>query len=215
MARAHHLFVAALGVVALVAAGLSGCGLGDDRPAVAVIGDSITWQSSGPINDELGERWRLDVRGVPRATIGEMVDVAGDMAGQSPSQVVVNLGTNDVVRKVPPAQSAADLERLLDQFTDVECIHLVTVHDYIFNYDDGFVTPWSQATNQALAEVAMRRGVKVIDWNVALAYRLAVPGSPDLLVDTVHLTPEGIDVLVDIYGEALDRGCEPPGQDGT
>lgn len=204
--------VAGLGAVGLVAAGLTGCGLGDDRPRVAVVGDSITWQSSGPINDELGDRWRLDVRGVPGATIGDMVEVAGDMAGQSPRQVVVNLGTNDVVLKVPPAQSAADLDRLLDQFTDVECIHLVTVHDYIFTFEDGFVTPWAQATNQALADVARRRGVGVIDWNATLAYRLAVPDSPDLLVDTVHLTPAGIDVLVDTYGEAL-RGCEPQSPD--
>jgi lysophospholipase L1-like esterase len=194
-----------LGVVGVV--GPAGCGLGDDRPRVAIIGDSITWQSSGPINDQLGDQWRVDVRGVPRATIGDMVAEASDMAARSPQQVVVNLGTNDVVGKVPPEQSAADLTALLDQFTGVECIHLVTVHDYIFNYDDGFVTQWSQATNEALGDVARRRGVNIIDWNTILAFRLAVPGSPDLLVDTVHPTPAGIDVLVDVYADALATGC--------
>ena len=210
VARPLVRLVAALTVVVWAVIGLSGCGLIDQRQPVAVIGDSITWQSSEPINDALGDRWRLDVRAVPGATMGDMVDVAGDMARLSPDQLVVNLGTNDASRKLPPEQSAADFERLLDQFSSVRCVHLVTVFDYMFTYADGFLTQWSQATNAALAEVAMRRGVEVIDWTAVVFAEQVVPGSPDMLVDTVHPTPAGVEVLVDLYGDALDRGC--PGQ---
>jgi lysophospholipase L1-like esterase len=205
------LAIGVLSVLAVVAVGsVAGCGLFDSRPPVAVIGDSITWQSAGPINDTLGDQWRPDVRGVPGATIGDMVEVAGSMAKRSPQQVVVNLGTNDVTRQIPAEQSAADMERLLDQFTGVDCVHLVTVFDYMVSFDAGLVTEWSQATNQALADVAQRRGVNVIDWNAVLAERQAVPGSPALLVDTVHPTPAGVDVLVEVYAQALANGCSPP-----
>lgn len=201
--------MAVAAVVGITTAAATGCGLFDDRQPVAVIGDSITWQSSGPINDELGDRWRLDVRGVPGATIADMVDTAGDMADTSPQQVVVNLGTNDAARGVPPEQSAADLERLLDQFAGTRCIHLVTVHNNIFDYGEGFISERALATNVALLDVAERRGVHVIDWNQILTERLAVPGSPGLLADTVHPTPAGVEVLVDVYGDALANGCPP------
>lgn len=198
---------AGLAVAVFVVVGFSGCGLIDQRQPVAVIGDSITWQSSGPIDDALGDRWRPDVRAVPGATIGDMVDVAGDMARGAPLQLLVNLGTNDAAGKLPPEQSAADFERLLDQFDTVRCVHLVTVYDYMFTYADGFLTPWSQVTNAALADVAVRRGVDVINWTAVVTAQQAVPGSPDMLVDTIHPTPAGVDVLVDTYAEAFERGC--------
>jgi lysophospholipase L1-like esterase len=205
-ARAAMAVAAVVGVTVVV----TGCGIFDEREPVAVIGDSITWQSAGSINNELGDQWRLDVRGVPGATIAEMVETAAAMASRSPQQVVVNLGTNDVARAVPPEQSAADLERLLDQFSGTPCIHLVTVHNNIFDFGEGFISERAQATNLALGDVAVRRGVNVIDWNLVLAERLAVPGSPGLLSDTVHPTPAGVEVLVDMYGDALTRGCPQP-----
>lgn len=196
---------AAVGVVLAVVAG--GCSLFDDRPPVAIIGDSITWQASSPIASTVGREFSVDVRAVPGATIADMVDRASRMGRREPEQLVVNLGTNDVVRNVTPGQSAADLEVLLDQFPTVKCVHVVTVHDRIFNLIDGtFYTERSQATNAALEAVAAQRGANVINWNAALDMASA-SGAPDLLSDTVHLTGDGINLLVTLYNDALRRGC--------
>lgn len=188
-------------------ASVAGCGLFDDRPPVAIIGDSITWQASSPLASTVGRKFAVDVRAVPGASIADMVERASRMGRRAPEQLVVNLGTNDVVRNVPAAQSAADLEVLLDQFPTVKCIHVVTVHDQMFNLIDGvYYTDRSQATNRALETVAAQRGASVINWNAALAMA-AASGTPDLLSDTVHLTGDGIALLVSLYDDALTRGC--------
>lgn len=198
--------VAAAVVVALAVAA-SGCSLFDDRPPVAIIGDSITWQAASPIASTVGRDFSVDVRAVPGATIADMTDRASRMGRRDPEQLVVNLGTNDVVRNVSPNQSAADLAVLLDQFPTVKCIHVVTVHNRIFNLIDGdFYTERSQATNAALQAVAEQRGASIINWDAALGMA-AASGTPDLLSDTVHLTDDGIDLLVNLYNDALQRGC--------
>jgi lysophospholipase L1-like esterase len=69
-----------------------------------------------------------------------------------------------------------------------------------------------RATNAALAEVADRRGVRVVDWTAHLAAAGAVPGTPDLLIDTVHLSDAGIDNLAGLYLDTLADGCGPPAE---
>jgi lysophospholipase L1-like esterase len=195
----------------VVVAGLvavPGCALFDDREPVAIIGDSITWGAASRIDPVLGRQWRVDVRAVPGATIGDMVETAGWMGRRAPQQLVVNLGSNDVMKGVPIEQSVADFEQLLDQFPTVSCVHLVTINNAMYNQVEGYYyTEGSLATNAALAEAASRRGVDIVDWNKALADAEA-SGGPPMLIDTVHPTDAGVELLVSLYGEALEQGCE-------
>lgn len=195
-------------VAAVVSVAVAGCGL-FAGPPVAIIGDSITWQSASALHSRLDGDYTVDLRAVPGATVGDMLGTAAEMAGNDPTQLVVNLGSNDAMKGVDPAQSAADFEAMLDTFAGVRCVHLVTVHEYIVTPDQGILRDRVLATNAALREVADRRGVQVIDWTEAVGWARLEPDSPEVLTDTVHLTPEGIDVLVGIYADALATGCPP------
>ena len=183
----------------------------DDRPVVGFLGDSITFQATTALEQQVSDAWRVDVRATPGATIADMAAQAARMGAERPQAVIVNLGTNDVVQGLPPEKSASDLELVLDQLGDPTCVVLVTVHENIVTEGDGLLTDRVRATNAALAEVADRRGVRVVDWTAHLAAAGAVAGTPDLLIDTVHLSPAGIDSLMDLYLDTLADDCGPTG----
>ncbi len=199
-------------LVALCAAsigGLEGCaGSGTD---VGAVGDSITVQLTPYLEGAAEGEFALEVAAVSGATVGEMVDDAAVVAATGPSVLVVNLGSNDVIRGVPPEQSAADLERLLNQFSGVRCLVLVTVNENMFSYTEGFLTDRAVATNAALAEVGARRGAVVVDWNAILDAQRALPDTPDMLLDTIHVTPYGAEVLTAAYVDAVTTGCSSDG----
>jgi lysophospholipase L1-like esterase len=202
---------AVVGAVLTVSAG--GCALfDDDRPVVGFLGDSITFQATTALEDRAPDTWRADVRATSGATIVDMAAQAARMGAEQPEAVIVNLGTNDVMQAFPPEKSAADLDLLLDQLGDPSCVVLVTVHENIVTEQDGVLADRVRATNAALAEVADRRGVRVVDWTAHLAAAGAVPGTPDLLIDTVHLSDAGIDNLVGLYLDTLADGCGPPAE---
>ena len=190
-------------VVPLVA--LAGCG--SPRTDVGAVGDSITVQITETLESRARGRFSLEVAAVSGATIGDMVDEAATVAEARPSVLVVNLGSNDVIRGVPPEQSAADLDRLLDQFTGLGCLVIVTVNETMVSPAEGPLTDRAVATNAAIAEVAARRGAVVVDWNAILASERATPGTPDLLLDTIHVTGFGVEVLTGAYLEAVESAC--------
>ena len=192
-------------LLALVTLGLAGCGRsGTD---VAVVGDSISVQLTPYLTEAAEGDFSIGIAAVSGATVGEMVDDAATLADSSPSILIVNLGSNDVIRGVPPEQSAADLERLLDQFTGVRCLVVVRVNENMFSYEKGYLTERAVATNAALAEVAARRGAVVIDWNAILDAERATPGTPDMLLDTIHVTGYGAEVLTTAYLDAVTDDC--------
>jgi lysophospholipase L1-like esterase len=202
---------AVVGAVLTVSAG--GCALfDDDRPVVGFLGDSITFQATTALEDRVPDTWRADVRATSGATIVDMAAQAARMGAEQPEAVIVNLGTNDVMQAFLPEKSAADLDLLLDQLGDPSCVVLVTVHENIVTEQDGVLADRVRATNAALAEVADRRGVRVVDWTAHLAAAGAVPGTPDLLIDTVHLSDAGIDNLAGLYLDTLADGCGPPAE---
>lgn len=202
--RAGVVLVAA---VTLLGSTAAGCSWGPPPSAVGIIGDSITDQLVPGIEDGFAGQDNIDVRAVPGATIGDMLDDAARMARTAPRILIVNLGTNDVLRGVAPEQSAADFTTLLDTYRTVECVVLVSVHENMFTYDEGYLTERARATNAALAEVAAARGVTVVDWTAAIAEAQASPGSPDVLIDTIHLSLDGMLLLQDIYADAITDTC--------
>jgi len=198
-------FVAAAALALVLAPVLAGCGTPPSD--VGVVGDSITVQLEPYLDSATNRYLDLSVAAVSGATIGDMVDDAARVAASRPPALIVNLGSNDVVRNVPPEQSVADLERLLDQFEGVRCLVLVTVNENMFSYDEGYLTERAAITNAALAGVAARRGAVVIDWNDILTTQRQTPGTPDMLLDTVHVTVYGAQVLSAAYLDAVERNC--------
>lgn len=194
----------------VASAGVTGCA--SSGADVGAVGDSITVQLTPYLEAAADGKFSVAIAAVSGATIADMVDDAAAVAAKSPPVLVVNLGSNDVIQAVPPEQSAADLERLLNQFDGVECLVLVRVNENMFSYVEGFLTERAVATNAALAEVAARRGAVVIDWNQILDTQRATAGTPDMLLDTIHVTPYGADVLTAAYLDAVDNGCSAGGR---
>lgn len=204
--------LAVVGLAVVAPVGLAGCGT--PRTDVGAVGDSISVQLAPFLEAAAAGDFSLQIAAVSGATIGDMVDDAASVAASRPSVLVVNLGSNDVIKGVPPEQSVADMERLLDQFDDLGCLVMVTVNEYMFSYAEGYLTDRAVATNAALADVAARRGAVVVDWNAILDAQRATPGTPEMLVDTVHLSGYGAEVLRDAYLDAIATGCSADGGAG-
>lgn len=217
----------AIAVVALVVVGLSACSSSEpaaegsagstslvgpddtasDRPTVAIVGDSITEWGQDVLLDELSGRWELDVDGRSGFTIAEQHPAAVALAEAAPSQMIVNLGTNDVLRHRSTEQVAADLQALLADLGGIACVHVVTVADTLAfgGYD---YAPEVTEANQAITRLAAASGAGVIDWagEVTRFETGSEPGG-SLLFDTVHPNEAGQRRLAALYDDALG-GCD-------
>lgn len=180
---------------------------------VAIVGDSITFVSTGAIRDELTPQYHPLTKSVLGATVARMSDVARRLAGEHPKQAVIELGTNDVLHGTDLAASEAEYRKMVDAFdrAGVECIHLVNVNTRMRakNNPD---TQEAEAFNQFLRQLADERGnVVVVDWDGAVqasAERRQHESSPRLISDTVHPTAEGSQVLAELIHESLDENCD-------
>ena len=171
---------------------------------VVLIGDSITEQTEDTFESVLGSRWSLWIDGVGGATVAQQMSAAERGAAESPQQVVVELGTNDVGRDLDPATSVALVRSMLDLFPTATCLHVVTVTEGM-SLDGRDHRADAAAFNdglRALAEADPR--LTVIEWDDALAAEEAAGVErTDLLYDTVHLTDRGEQLLAGLYADAL------------
>jgi len=185
--------------------GVAATGADGDRPALALIGDSIFFGAAGVLEDRLGDAWELRLHAVPANTTRDQVPAALEVAAEEPpvEQVVVNLGTNDVTGQRPLDESVAALTDIVAAYPDARCIHLVTVTDR--RRDDGRVERWpeAEALNAAWRGVAASDPrIRVVDWADIL--RLADGSEPVLLEDEVHPSPAGDDALVDAVAASVE-----------
>jgi len=178
---------------------------------VAVVGDSITFVSTGAIRDELTPQFHPLTKSVLGATVARMVPVAGRLAAQHPRQAVIELGTNDVLHGGDLASAEAQYEKMVDQFAraGVECIHVVNINTRMRARGTPAYEK-AEAFNQFLDGLADRGDVVVIDWDAAVqdsAERRQHESSPRLISDTVHPTAEGSHVMAQLIHDSLDDGC--------
>lgn len=173
---------------------------------VVVVGDSITEGGDPILRRELSPPYHLRIRGRGGYRIEEMEPYAIELATTRPEQVVINLGSNDILKSWPAANSAVALSRMLDRFDGARCVHLVTVNEYFAPGDDLTTHDRAVALNAEIRRVATSRGHDVIDWS-ALVGRYLAAGQPDgpITEDSVHPTERGQVELAGLYREALDR----------
>jgi hypothetical protein len=182
----------------------------DARPMVAIVGDSITEQGESALTQVLSDDWRLSVDGRSGYTVAEQLPAARSLVERGPSQVIVNLGSNDVMKGNDLSQSAADLAEVVAVFPEATCIHLVTVNEGI-ELGGRSYTDRSAALNRSIAALAAADPrVDVIDWSaVVAAYDAGDQADGPILVDTVHPSPRGQLTLALHYAEAL-AACPAP-----
>lgn len=182
----------------------------DLRPTVAIVGDSITEQGESALRQVLGDDWRLTIEGRSGATIAEQLPAARRVASGLPSQVIVNLGTNDVMRGDDLGRAADDLQEVVAAFPEATCIHLVTVNEGIV-WDGEPAAARAEELNRSMTELAAAEPrVDVIDWSaVVAAYEAGDQADGPILTDTIHPSPRGQLALASHYAEAL-AACGAP-----
>lgn len=165
-------------------------------PTVAVLGDSITYQSEMEIRAALASTTLISLVGRSGKTIGEVQPDADAAAASVPDIVVINLGTNDAYNKLDPAKSHLDLVHMMATFPES---HLVMVTITASFFTEAFNSR-ARAINAA---IRASRAV-VVPWDEIVAAE-AASGSPagPLLVDGLHPEPRGRLLLAERIGQAV------------
>lgn len=169
---------------------------------MVLIGDSLTLL----VVDQVAAKAKPDHEVTADATWGrridEQLDIARKIASEDPQQVVINLGTNNVLQRHDPTASVEDLSTLLDVLDDVRCVHLVTVNENIRRLGADYSAE-AKAINDGIRTLAERQlNIDIVDWNEIVTAHL---GEPILDADTVHPTPAGVELLADAYVDAINR----------
>jgi lysophospholipase L1-like esterase len=176
---------------------------------VVVLGDSITALGTNQLNSSLGSDYHLTINGHFGARVSDQENDAAFLAALHAKQVIINLGTNDVLNGVPTGQTTLELQQMVQKFQGADCIHLVTVN---VNIRKGAQTmkPQAEALNTEINKLASANSnVNVIDWNSIDAPTVDATHPNGLTIDGVHPTADGQKQLVDAYSTALDRCGRP------
>jgi lysophospholipase L1-like esterase len=192
--------------VSVLAAGATGCS-SNQGDAVAVVGDSITSFDKPALRDDLRPRYETTIVGDFGATVAEVMPAARLVARKNLDQVIINLGTNDVIGQLDLDRSVSDLGSMIDLFGGVDCIHVVTINEHMVNKQTGeLLQAEAEKFNSGLRDLADRRDrVDVIDWNGVVEETLAGnPPTSTLTKDSTHPTKEGNARLNELYMNALE-----------
>jgi lysophospholipase L1-like esterase len=196
--------VAAVAVVMAVASTACSHSTGG---SVGVLGDSITVFDQSDLQQQLGSDYRLVISGNFGFTAAQVLPEAKVLATRPYDQVIINIGTNDVITRVPIDRSMASIRQLVSLYPSATCIHLVNVNEHMRDLKTGEShAEYAERFNRALQDyVDSERRLSLIDWNGAAAGHLDDhdPPASTLTKDSVHPTSEGNDVLNDLYADAL------------
>jgi lysophospholipase L1-like esterase len=179
-----------------------GCG-GVSGKNVGLIGDSITDLSRGPLQQALGNENHIEIVGKFGARSDQVLPDVNVIAASQPAAAIINIGTNDALQQVPPAQFAANVQRILDELKEVPCRYLVAINDGITDKATGASRqPQAQALNQELDALGKKNGIDVIDWNHTIATN---GGNGAVTFDAIHLSTKGVVLLAHTYKDALAK----------
>lgn len=180
----------------------NGPGPADD---VALVGDSITEQSEATFHATLEPEYHLRVRGRGGYRIEEMEPYAIELATAKPEQVIINLGTNDVLDDWPVDKAVTALNRMIKDFAGARCLHLVTINESFYNEKLPDLGQRAAVFNLELRRIATANRIDVIDWSAAVIADGTDNSAGPITSDTVHPTERGRKVLSDLYRTALDK----------
>ncbi len=171
-----------------------------DPKRVAILGDSITVLSTSQINHALEGVYTTDVRAQSGQRIDQMLVELDDALAERPNEVVVNLGTNDVLQANMHWRTSFD--RMIAALAEQPCVEITTISTRVNGW--GAVPAIAGQINDAIAQaVASHADFHVVDWNAAVH----MGGSQLLVSDQVHPSAIGEATLASLVRSALDRDC--------
>ena len=157
--------------------------------------------SKNTIEKEL-HGYSVQIDGKFGARVDELHAEASRLARDHPRKVIINLGTNDAIQRVPATTTGENLRRMVDQFSGAECIALVTVDEELTVYGAPRRGP-AQAVNAQIRQIAAEGPkMRLIDWNKIVADN---GGILAVTVDGVHPNDAGKLLLVQAYLSTLDN----------
>jgi lysophospholipase L1-like esterase len=177
---------------------------------VAVVGDSITFLTTGKLFEEFEGNYDVIGDAVLGARLSDMMPTAKELAAQSPRQVIIDLGTNDVLKSTPIEEAAGTLREMIGLFDSAKCIHVVNINTRM-TMDGQPVPEPARALNEHIEKIASEDGrIDVIDWDGMVAGSVTdeFPAGT-YIADTVHPSDEGGRALAGAMANALDRCGRP------
>ncbi len=204
-----------IGVVVVLVAGFLVVNQATDRDgdSVAIIGDSITVLDSGQMQKQLSSEFKVTLRATLGIRLSESMTTAQQLAAAKPTQVIIDLGSNDALKATPVDQAIKDLQSMVALFKTSECIHLVDLNTHMVALGVGPVAPEAKAINQAIADLAAKDDrIDVISWDKIVSDDIAAhPPKGTLTADTVHPGAKGQLLLAEEADTVLHR-CGRPWQ---
>jgi lysophospholipase L1-like esterase len=168
-------------------------------PRLVFLGDSNTARGGNWGWRVLGKPISAINLGVGNYTIRQVAFMVPRAVEYHPSVVVILAGTNDIlVNRAGVEQIRRDFDFLMDALVRAHEKAIVTLIP-LFS-EAGFI-PEIEAANAVIQEIAARHGAAVIDLNpfIAAGGRL----KPEMTVDGVHLSVEGLNIWADQIGRTL------------
>lgn len=201
--RRHPARLLASGaLVAVAAMALAGCGLLDRDPGerILIVGDSVTYQSRGPLKEEFAWAGELDIEATSGLRTDELLSGAEQGASHDPSSAAFMPGYNDVLQgKV--AQAA--LPEMMAIAADIPCsVWLLIPTHGVYSQDQAEV--WNQRVRD---EAAGLDNVHIVD-----DWARLVDNSPGYTLvkkeDAVHPNLKGRDAIARVMSDSIKRECD-------
>jgi len=205
--RSHLNVMIVIVVVAVVAGIVVVAYTSSPAPtSVAVVGDSITVAAQTDIAASLGGAYRPDIHAIWGQRIDQMLPTLAVVLHRHPSDVVVNLGSNDAIQAATHPDWQRAFDQMIAMLASTHCVVLTTVSTRL-------------ATSPASLRVAVdidaaitsvrsaRPTFHIVDWNAAVH---AANGGALLTSDRIHPSPAGQLTLAALIRAALDHSCRRP-----
>jgi len=200
--------VVAAGVVAAALIAWFLIGRSRQGDTVELLGDSITVVSDQVLRDGLRD-YTLNVQAMSGLRTDQLQGAAEQAAASHPKQVIINLGTNDVLQGKGLDQVTASLEKMITTFSEADCIHVVTLNTHMVT-SAGPKEAELQSANDAIDELIRGHdNVGKIDWNRIVEESDDGTGRETVTVDSIHPNSKGQLLLTKAYADAL-RSCGKP-----
>lgn len=189
-------------------ASLTACSSGPEG-GVTLLGDSITKLAGPAVETRLEGTEKVRVVADWGYRIDEELESAADIGDRRPDQVIVNLGTNNVLQGTDLNTSIEDYRQLLRSLDDIACVHVITVNEHISLLGQD-LSGAAVSFNTALRDLAGQfDNVTVTEWSTIFD----LPADADLLdVDTIHPVEAGVERIAATY-QLLVENCDVPEPD--